>query len=105
MECFANVSRHGYIDVLAFVVPCQGQAAIKCACHVCCNFVLFAECVMEVVDVRDVFIFDTKVVHDQGRRNWQGVVFPHAWGVLDRLVFVWCKVLLEAAVGYFPGMG
>ncbi len=81
-QCVGIVSRLSSLSLaltnapVIFVVPVQCDPNLTCSCPIEGEFVMFLECVFEVLGVFLANIFHPKVVYDQCELYWPCVVLP-----------------------------
>ncbi len=78
-----------------FVVPVQCDPDVLCSCPIACEFVMFLECVFEMLGVFLANVFHSKVVHDQCELYWPCVVFPKTGYQFALLVAVFVCVCVS----------
>ncbi len=81
-----------------FVVPVQCDPDVSCSCPIACEFVMFLECVFEMLGVSLAKVFHPKVVHDQSELYWPCVMFPKAGYQFALLVTVFVQSFFKEFV-------
>ena len=59
MESFVDAPWHGHINISFVVVPCQVEGVRHVG-----YLILLAQCMLEVVDIRNIGILDARVIGD-----------------------------------------
>jgi hypothetical protein len=81
------------------VVPIQCYSNVLFACPIARKFVVFFECVLEMLCMFFVGIFDAKIIKDQCELYGSCVVLPKFRYQRAFLVFVFVEAFLEGFVG------
>ncbi len=90
LEGTRNVARHGYIDVMALIVPIESEPNVPVATPVLGAFVFLGNDSNEVVNILLVSVSYTKVVNGEGEHQITVEMLPQAgrdrtWHVSKRL--------------------
>jgi len=73
-----NVSGHGQVNGVVFVVPLEGESAILCSVPVFTDLVVGFEGIHEMEGIKVVGVLDSKVINHECKGNGSCVVAPKA---------------------------
>ena len=76
VERLVNLARHGEVHGVEQVIPGQGHTAVQCATPICARFVELLEGGEQVMGIIYQCVFDSKVVHNEGKGDITGGVSP-----------------------------
>ena len=99
LQGFADGVGHGYVDVIARVVPFDGKATVLAARWVDGDGVIILERVEELSGVVGGEELDSEVIYSEGEGGRHGYVGPKTRGVGHRSVVVGLEVADKALVG------
>ena len=74
------VSWHGEIDLLVWVVPCDGESQVAFSLPVMQCGVVHIQCLKEVFGMLDADVFHSKIIHTECERDGLPVVSPKTGG-------------------------
>ena len=87
------------------VVPGEVDAGVEVAFLVDGDFIVFAEGVEEVIGVAFAYVFDPKIIHDEGEDYWAPLVPPEPGSHGTLIVVVVLETLFKEFVGEAAGLG
>ena len=76
LECLADISWHGEVDLSLFAIPIQCDPDVPCTCPVSGYFVMFLQCPLEVENMFFSYIFYPKIIHYKCELDRTPVVLP-----------------------------
>jgi hypothetical protein len=76
VEGCINLAWHGHVDMFLFVIPGNGEPAIKGSCPVSGDGVEVREGLDEMFGIAVASLFYTKVVNNEGEGDWAHGVLP-----------------------------
>ena len=98
-EDVRDASRHGQVDCAIFVVPFDGDAAAKVSGPVGRQGVVFSEGCFQVEGVFFAHTFNSKIVHNEGERDWSPLMLPQAMCVFGWMVTMFGEAFGEQLIG------
>jgi hypothetical protein len=87
------------MDVALFVVPIQCYSDVSFACPIACKFVVFFECIHEMLCMFFTDVFDAKIINNQCELYGSCVVLPKSRYQFAFPVSVLVKAFFEEFVG------
>jgi hypothetical protein len=87
------------MDVALVVVPIQRYSNVLLACPITCKFVLFFECVLEILCMFFANVFEAEIVDNQCELYGSCVVLPKSRYQFALPVSMFVEVFLEDFVG------
>ena len=76
------------MNLAPFVIPIESDSNVAISCPVGCHAVMLFECLFEMDRVLLAFVFDTKIVHNQGELDGSSVMLPQSQHQLALVVAV-----------------
>ena len=86
---FFDVSRHGHVKPSLFVIPFEGDPAIKIARQILCDFVCFFYAPYEMLHMFFTNIFHSEIINNQSERYRSPLVLPKTGRIGAFIVSVW----------------
>ncbi len=86
------------MHLVFFVVPVQCYPNVSCSCPTACEFVIFLECVFEMLGVFLAFVFHPEVVNNQCELYRPCGVFPKTGYQFALLVAVFVQSFFKEFV-------
>ena len=94
-QLFDDVSWHGDVNRLIFVVPFQFYTAIQISHPIFSQLVLFFDAPNQVVNVLLHCVFYTEVINNQREQYWLGGMLPKTLGLFAFVVNMWGQPFSE----------
>jgi hypothetical protein len=99
---FRNLALKGKPGVCVVLIQCYPDAS--CACPIARKFVVFLECIFEMLGMFFADIFYAEVLNNQCELYWYGVMFPKVRYQFALLVTVFVCVFLASGYGWVTVM-
>ncbi len=84
------------------VVPIQGYPDVSFACPIACKFVVFFECILELLCMFFADVFDTKIIDNQCELYGSCVVLPKSRYQFALLVSMLFEAFFESLLANSP---
>ncbi len=96
-QSFLHIVWHGLMDLALVVVPIQCYPNVSFSCPIVHRFVVFFECVLEMLCMFFANVFDAKVINNQCELYGSCVVLPKS-NQFSLLVSVFVEAFFEEFV-------
>ena len=97
-ECFLDVIWHVQVYLSFVVVPFHVNANVSFPCPICGDFVVFFECVFEVICMFFSNIFYSEVIDHECELYWSCLVTPESWDEFALMISVFVESFFEEFV-------
>ncbi len=101
-QSFLHVVRHRQMDMMPVVVLIQYYPDVLFACLITHKFVLFFECILEMLCMLSADVFDAKIIDNQCELYGSCVVLPKSRYQFTLLVTVFVEAFFRSSLANSP---